>query len=126
MSDGKQNDWRQVLEQLPGGLEGPLGNVLSSVLSALDGGGEREDDTAKLAAALLRTQRLVSRLHHLVATLWEANSHVSAALGACVCWGTDGRCRRCGGQGRPGWLSAASPRSANQATKGEDDHGTQA
>lgn len=39
-----------------------------------------------------------------VADLREVNDTMAAALGACrACWGGDGACPLCGGQGRAGW-----------------------
>jgi hypothetical protein len=135
-----QVDWQQILQNLPGGLDG----ALSSVVNAFDRGGDRDDDASKLAGALLRTQRLVTKLHRIVETLWDANGHISSAMGACVCWGTDRSCPRCGGYGTPGWLTptpvpsppierarrraARATKSSNtgaarNVTKGEDDDG---
>ena len=121
MSTANQIDWQQLLQNLPGGLDG----ALSSVVSAFDRGGDRDEDTSKLAAALVRTQQLLSNLHRAVEMLWEANGHISSAMGACYCWGSDQTCQRCGGHGTPGWMAPApapvpvrARRRAAHATRG--------
>jgi hypothetical protein len=54
----------------------------------------------RLARVVLDEEEAAARYDLLV----ERNIALASALGACDCWGDDGGCAVCDGDGRPGWL----------------------
>jgi hypothetical protein len=44
----------------------------------------------------------VAHIQRLLQHMADRNAFLAGALGACECWGADGRCSRCGGRGTPG------------------------
>jgi hypothetical protein len=44
----------------------------------------------------------VAHIQRLMQHMGDRNRFIAGALGACECWGADGRCSRCAGRGGPG------------------------
>ena len=65
---------------------------------------------AERAKALRHLRNTIDTLYAELEDLRARNDMLAAALGAChLCWGEDGRCPECGGQGHPGFFSLDRP-----------------
>lgn len=82
-----------TLMEAVGRPDHPIGQLLGALLARAG----RADEPAPVRDP--RAHLLESRCR-LLAT---RNRVLAEAFGACRCWGTDARCRRCGGDGVPGW-----------------------
>jgi hypothetical protein len=52
----------------------------------------------------LRAQDKLRRIQRVIQAHVRRNAFLAGALGACVCWGENARCRACGGEGRAGFF----------------------
>lgn len=61
------------------------------------------DETEELSVESADRERRRRLERQALALLRRKNLELSAAFGACPCWGEHARCPRCAGEGRPGW-----------------------
>lgn len=73
----------------------PLGQLVGALLARSQGADPDPEPSPIDSRALLLERRC--RL------LAARNRMLAEAFGACRCWGGDPTCRRCGGDGAPGW-----------------------
>ena len=66
--------------------------------------GSQSDDSQQQRKKEVRLRQRFMQLQRENSLLEEQNDLCAAALGACSCWGTDDSCKRCAGQGIPGYF----------------------
>ena len=89
----------ELLMQMGGGAQDSRSKLLFEYLKQKSAADEAEVETTT-AAEQERRRRLERQALSL---LRRKNLELSAAFGACPCWGEHAGCPRCGGRGAPGW-----------------------
>jgi hypothetical protein len=78
-------------------------SVADLIMSALSNDDGDENDAKLREQRRQRARGRVRQIQRSMALSKQRNAFVAAALGACECWGHDSACRRCHGQGGPGF-----------------------
>jgi hypothetical protein len=91
-----------ALVESMGGGNPMVKGVTELLISALGEDDEDEQRERERQRRRLRAQQRLRRIQRAMQAHGRRNAFLAAALGACECWGEDGGCRQCGGEGRAG------------------------
>jgi hypothetical protein len=85
-----------------------IDSIAKALMDSQSGDAIGEDTLEEIKRLLTHCGELEkenARLARRNAFLSDKNAMLSAALGACVCWGENAACPNCRGRGRPGFYS---------------------